>query len=354
MSPSEPAVLSVPVRDSRIDTLRGLFLVIMTIDHIAPPWITRYSSEPIGFVSAMEGFFLVSGYTYALVHRRLLATSVLLWQRTLKRVRALVVYHLSGLALVFLLAVLGVFHAGAWLERARDLHALGTASLVLWSGLLIYRPQFFDVLPSYVLMMLAAPWWLRALSTPSGSRQLLFGSALLWALAQIWDPVSWFAKTFSPVVSVWPNVLAWQAIFILGMWLVGRSPRWALGSAMSAVCGLLACIFFAMRHELMEVEPALHVFLSKHSVGALRFLNLLVAVQLMVVALASVPKTARIRWLAFLGSHSLEVFSFHVLLAYAATAFAFESKAASVLLVATCVGLLTVPAWLHQRLTRPR
>ena len=83
-------------------------------------------------------------------------------------------------------------------------------------------------------------------------------------------------------------------------------------------------------------------------------LNLLVILQLTTLAVGHFSRTSRIDWLALLGSHSLEVFSFHVLLAYVATSFTSASNTDSLLMVGACVAALTLPAWLHQALTRPR
>ncbi|RJS93382.1 OpgC domain-containing protein [Salinisphaera sp. Q1T1-3] len=48
------------IHDQRVDTLRGLMLVIMTIDHLGP--LSRFTMEPFGFVSAAWGFVFLSGY----------------------------------------------------------------------------------------------------------------------------------------------------------------------------------------------------------------------------------------------------------------------------------------------------
>jgi len=48
-------------RDPRVDTLRGLFLVVMMIDHLPFHPLRRFSSQSLGFVSSAEGFVFVSG-----------------------------------------------------------------------------------------------------------------------------------------------------------------------------------------------------------------------------------------------------------------------------------------------------
>jgi hypothetical protein len=48
-------------RDTRVDTLRGLFLIVMMVDHLPYHPLLRFSRQGFGFVSAAEGFVFVSG-----------------------------------------------------------------------------------------------------------------------------------------------------------------------------------------------------------------------------------------------------------------------------------------------------
>ncbi|HKP64992.1 MAG TPA: OpgC domain-containing protein, partial [Casimicrobiaceae bacterium] len=42
-------------RQTELDWLRGLMLVLMTITHL-PTWFSSHVGQPFGFVSAAEGF----------------------------------------------------------------------------------------------------------------------------------------------------------------------------------------------------------------------------------------------------------------------------------------------------------
>jgi len=48
-------------RDRRIDTLRGMLLIIMTVDHLGG-WLTVITGQSLGYVSAAEGFIFLSGF----------------------------------------------------------------------------------------------------------------------------------------------------------------------------------------------------------------------------------------------------------------------------------------------------
>ena len=56
-------------RDLRLDTIRGVMLLIMAINHL--PWAkTPITGEPFGFVSAAEGFVFLSGLVCAMAYGR--------------------------------------------------------------------------------------------------------------------------------------------------------------------------------------------------------------------------------------------------------------------------------------------
>ncbi len=338
-------------RDYRIDTLRGLLLVVMTIDHVAPPWITRYSSETLGFVSAMEGFFILAGYAHVLAYRRYLDQPGMLWRKSLRRGLVIYGYHLSALAIAFGVALGGVGDDGAWAERAADARTYGW-SLIGWAAALIYRPQYFDVLPVYVLLLLLAPALLWCLNRPGSAVWLALGSALVWLLGQHWDPLSALAIAVSPIPSVWPNLLTWQLLFVLGMCCAVLPPQNALAQwsrrpwVIAASFGL-ALVCFAARHHFLALPPTILALFSKANLAPLRVFNVLLLVQLGARLMAWFPRQARVVWLALLGRHSLEVFSFHILLAYAVPPL-FGAPATSdsglLLLTAACALALMLPA----------
>src|ERR1700759_5327206 len=56
-------------RDLRYDSLRGLMLVIMTINHL-PSLVSRFTDEPLGVFSGAEGFVFLSGLLAGLVYAR--------------------------------------------------------------------------------------------------------------------------------------------------------------------------------------------------------------------------------------------------------------------------------------------
>src|SRR5689334_24282722 len=92
-------------RQTDLDWLRGLMLVLMTITHL-PTWFGAHAGQPFGFVSAAEGFVFLSAflvgsvYTHTFRTRGLAAMRRALWARTLK------VYAAHVALLLFLLFLL--------------------------------------------------------------------------------------------------------------------------------------------------------------------------------------------------------------------------------------------------------
>ena len=76
-------------RSWEIDALRGLMLVLMTLTHL-PTRLTDPLGQPFGFVSAAEGFVLLSAYMAGLVYSRLayregiVAMERAFWKRAFK------------------------------------------------------------------------------------------------------------------------------------------------------------------------------------------------------------------------------------------------------------------------------
>ncbi|NBQ88891.1 MAG: hypothetical protein EBU07_15765 [Betaproteobacteria bacterium] len=346
------------MRDARIDTLRGLFLVVMTVDHVAPAWITRYTSETFGFVSAMEGFFLLSGYSFALAYQRLLATPRQLWAKIRARAMTLYAYHLATLGIAVAIGTLGLASAIGWDARAADAARFGP-SLLVWTLLLFYRPQYFDVLPCYILLVLAAPLALRALGQTRRAGAMLALSAALWALGQMTDPFAALARALSPIQSVWPNFLSWQLLFVLGMACampasVDLVRPWLRRPLLAVLCLALALLCLSLRQGWLTVDHALLGGFEKANLGPLRVLNVLLLLYLGALLIGRFRRASSQPFLALLGAHSLEVFSFHILLAYAAQPWvdslsATDDRLQVAGLVLACVMALALPAWLHRR-----
>src|ERR1035437_8020777 len=165
------------VRDPRIDTLRGLFLVVMMVDHLPQHPLLHFTVQSFGVVSAAEGFVFVSGFVCAWVYGRILVKDgeAALRRRAWHRARDIYLTHL----VLYTLVLLG----GLWGGRQ-----IASRFPDFWTGwwhgaLLIFQPPFFGILPMYVVFLLLTPFLLEQMAR---GRALLIGSAsmALWLAAQ--------------------------------------------------------------------------------------------------------------------------------------------------------------------------
>ena len=88
-----------------IDALRGLMLVLMMVTHL-PSRLTSPLGQPFGFVSAAEGFVLLSAYMAGMVYGRIA------WRKGVAEMRrdfwrrALKIYACQAATLLFLFTVI--------------------------------------------------------------------------------------------------------------------------------------------------------------------------------------------------------------------------------------------------------
>jgi len=97
-----------------LDVLRGLMLVIMTLDHLGGP-IKKITFQPLGFVSAAAGFIYLSGFVYGLVYTRKYQGSDFRTIRVKSQRRAAVIYLYHHLVLLFVAVpfLLGLYDSEA-------------------------------------------------------------------------------------------------------------------------------------------------------------------------------------------------------------------------------------------------
>lgn len=324
--------LSLPSRRWEIDALRGLMLVLMMVTHL-PTRLTAPMGQPLGFVSAAEGFVLLSAYMAGLVYGRLA------WRRSEADMRsafvrrALKLYGCQVAALLFLFTVIAFIGMRLNQPAVTDLQAYylqEPASALVGALLLIYQPPLLDILPLYVLFMLASPWVI-ALARRVGWLVVAGASTTVWLLTQFGLSLWLYegASALLPVAvpyretgafSIW----AWQLLWVAGLWLgvsrqetVARAPGFPPGVVPAAVIVALSCLIW--RHVAGQVpfgtNEMLNLLFDKWQLGPLRLVNL---AALVVLAMHYGPALARrlprMHWLETLGAASLTVFCAHLVL----------------------------------------
>ena len=322
-----------------LDALRGLMLVLMTLTHL-PTRLSEPLGQPFGYVSAAEGFVLLSAYMAGLVYGRLAKSRGIDAMRTAFWLRARKVYLAHAALLFFLftaIAAVGLKADQPAVSYLMDFYLLEPFRALLSGLFLLYKPPLLDILPMYVIFMLASPialFW----AHHRGWYGIMAGSLGLWFVAQFGISEWLYTVMVGPATMHLPfnetgafSILAWQFLWVLGLWMgASRSeprparfvfPRWAVGLALGV--GLAA---FCWRHGIGQTpaDPAtptgalVNLLLDKWQLGPLRLLNLMALLVLVIHflprQLRRAPKWLRLKPLETLGSASLPVFCVHLVI----------------------------------------
>jgi hypothetical protein len=167
-----------------LDALRGLMLTLMTLAHL-PTQAQVLTNQQLGFVSEAEGFVFLSAFLTGRIFGRIANESgfptVLrrLWTRALR----LYGYHLFLLGIAFTVVATVAIHAKRpGLEGLLDFYLAHPFHAVWSSTVLVYCPPLLDILPMYIIFLLATPI---ALYLGSWNWKLvLIPSGIIWLLAQ--------------------------------------------------------------------------------------------------------------------------------------------------------------------------
>lgn len=348
-------------RDARFDSLRGLLVVCMALNHIASP-LRLVTDQALGFVSSAEGFVFMSGLVAGWVYARRLIGRGFDSARAAASRRAGVVYrtHLITYLGAFIWTLLYALytrgaspHLPAWFA-AEPFNAL-------WLGaLLLHQPPLLDILPMYCAFLLALPWVLR--STLRGNGLVILAlSFATWAFTQAThgNIVAWDGRIDLGVF----HPLAWQFPFIAGAVLGAQraaglrvlQPRaWTVAIALVAAVAL-----WLVRHGYVAspVSPdQLAQLTNKTTLGVLRLANFALIAYLVAAAATVAPNAFRWRPFAVVGESALPAFAAQTLLAVAVTTYPELFSATSLgqwiatfLMLATVFGVAYVNRWRRNR-----
>lgn len=320
--------LARPARDLRLDIIRGWLQVSIFGAHavgsafgafgIHAAWGLSDSSEQFLFLS---GFVLASVHTLKADRDGAAAAARDIWRRAGRLwLVHLLLFLMTGALILW--AEMGIPLPGEVDRLAWRLLADQPLVALPGAALLLYMPVYMDILPVFILSMLALPGflWLAARVGPAA----LIAPALLWGGVQfgLWRWPAWLPTGLEP--------LAWQFVFMLGAWfgrqalLTGaavRQHRWAVAAA-AALVGAGVALSIAIR-----LDPALDIGLiwvlaGKTHLGPVALLHALALAYLFAVL---VPKDAA--WMhhpvaqamAAAGRHSLDVFRTGLFLAWGVT-----------------------------------
>lgn len=362
-------------RRPELDALRGLFLVWMTLTHM-PTHISEWVNQPFGYLSSAEGFVFLSALLVARIYSRQAyedarAVRSRLWRRGSK------IYgiHLIMLTLAFtVVAMLAEETHRPALYNLLHFYMTNPLTAVTGSVLLLYCPPLLDILPMYVLFLMATPPILSWAARHSWRLPLL-ASFGLWLGAQLglreWLHASMVHVTHLqiPLQETGAfNLLAWQSVWMAGLWLGARSAQGRMPlhriNAQIAFAALLVCLFFlGIRHDWLGphlTQEALGWWLDKWHVAPLRVVNLLAFIALFYWLRRFLFPVVQVEPFLTLGKASLEVFCAHLVFVFLALALLYNDvtelhgATAALSLLVTFVGLFVMASLLVKRRAEAR
>ncbi|SEK74541.1 OpgC domain-containing protein [Roseivivax marinus] len=379
------------------DGFRGFFLLFMMIAHTTGEFrsiLGRWNHHALGFVEDAQGFVFISGFVVALVYTkrmdrkgvRSMVGGVFGRMKTIYTYQAAMILGFAAVALA--LAYWG-FEPRVLRQYVAEPITFTLASLGLVTG-----SMHLGILALYLWMMLLTP--LALLAFAKGHAKWVFVlSAAAWVFAQtgIPDdaqrPVEGLLRDIgTPInIGIYFNVFAWQTIYFLALYLGFLFARdkldtsffrtvWGRRAFWAGVGGMVVFALFDRAVNLgwldIELRRLIWDRLDRGNLDAIFLANFLLDLYVISFLVAVGPESANrgiravgrgLTWLmtrrplVFLGQHSLQVFTAHVVLVYLIM-WGMEGRSAgpivSNLAVLASVLPLFAVAWWHARVTSAR
>jgi len=346
-------------RDLRIDTLRGMALVGMTVGHVHFSGLRR-AFPKLGYLGPAEPFVLLAGLVAGMIYWRMAEQrpAAEVWGRGLRRAGFL---YLVYLGLAFSIIALTLAFRIWWpefLPYRSALIAEDPRLAALLVPALLFQPGYADILPMYLAFGAAAP--AVVLATRAGRLWLCASvSVAVWVLAQLGAGDRLMGPLVERFGSSLPyfDILGWQIVFFGGLVLgmrraMGCDPVVPRHPALVGASLAIVVLLLVTSHGGLGAPSrrgGLGWLENRSAFGPLRVLNLAAAV--VVLARLSSLRTPWLeqRWLALIGAHSLPVFVYSCFLGYAL--WFVDDLPDPVRVVAVLLGIasLTLPALAQQR-----
>ena len=318
-------------RDLRLDLFRGLALWLIFVDHIPSNVVNWITIRNYGFSDAAEIFVFISGYTAAFVYGSAMQDRgfVVASARIFRRAWQVYVAHVF----IFVIFMAEIYYLTKNLENPlyseemRAFDFLQQPGEALMQALMLrFQPNFMDVLPLYIVLLLVFPFTLWLLLRQPWLA-LTFSAALYTATQHFsWNLTSYPSGTW------FFNPLAWQLIFVVGAWLgVGGATQFATVLRSRLVIGLaLAYLLISLAVVMTWYFPRYVAYIpkgvqdwmypiDKTNLDLLRFLHFMA---LAIVTVRFVPidwpglKSLWLRPMIMCGQHSLEIFCLGIFLSF--------------------------------------
>ncbi|EGU43455.1 hypothetical protein VII00023_16525 [Vibrio ichthyoenteri ATCC 700023] len=356
-----------------LDSIRGLLLLVMTLNHLF--WISGGSSifqtftlQPFGQFGAAEGFVLVSGFLAGAIYSRPALSLIDIRQKAWGRAWSIYRYHIACLVVIF---VWFAFCVLFWPQAAETLLPNFTNlveapySTVIWSVLLVNKPNFLEILPLYIMYIALLPviiaayrrgWMMMVMAVSLivwGMSGFITDQLLVSSLADLSPQFDLKTGYFDP--------FAWQLLFVVASALgfAANNPefRW-YSLPIFVICCVLALLIMAMHHgafiSLGIHQGVLYSLADKPELGWLRATNIALWAYIIAVMIRIRPTWLDCRPLSYLGRHSLQVFAWHTVMIYLMAPMLMSQRFEGhyEILILLCAASIWIPAWIRENKTK--
>jgi hypothetical protein len=368
----ETAALLEPVeRDVRLDFFRGVGLWMIFLDHIPHDVVSWLTLRNYGFSDAAEFFVFISGYLVGFIYTRVVRGGLFLaaLKRLWKRAGQLYMAHI----MLFLLFTAQIARTARRFDNPMYENEFNVFNFLQHPDVLIgqaltlrYKPVNLDVLPLFIVLVLAAPFMIWCLGRRPNLT--LLGSAVLYILSRIFD---WNIASYPPGTTWYFNPFCWQLLFVFAAWCgSGQIAKiadivWSRTAMTIAVLWLLFALFIVMTWHVHFLEALVPKWMikviypiDKTDLDMLRLTHFLALATIVSYFVSHDWKPLTSKWLHPLilcGRHSLPLFCLGVFLSFSAhwiltqyTKGAWEQLAVS----AAGILIMTGAAWLLDRAER--
>lgn len=320
-------------RDVRLDLFRGFALIFIFLDHMPSNTLNWLTLEHYGFSDAAEVFIFISGYAAALAYGRGMERSGFLFgaARIWRRVWQLYVAHI----VVFVIFLAEVSYLDHHFQNPMFVEEMGATAFVetpdvalVQALLLKFKPQYLDILPLYIVLLLCFPPVLPALRRAPGA--VLTASFLLYALTR---PLDLHLSAYPDEERWFFNPFAWQFLFVIGAHCALHRLSWPWRPRVVSVLRSLALAYIAgafvltLSWSVPRLAGAIPTWIAqllypidKTSLDPLRLAHFLALAYLMTLTVRSDARFlawAALRPVIRCGQQSLQVFCLGIFLSFA-------------------------------------
>ncbi|MCK5148529.1 OpgC domain-containing protein [bacterium] len=349
-----------------IDFFRGLLLVIMMINHIGCPDIRQFTYQTFGFISAAEGFIFISGLIAGIVYCKRIKNGQDFFKvkSFLKRILHIFIYYIAMYWIVLVLMFLFPTLTTNWNQYV-PLFNLYKFHALVFGPLLLYQPIYLHVLPMFMFFTLITPYVLHLFYKGKASVVIVL-SFLIWFFAQFGLSQLLIPRLCGSdkLMLGHFNIFAWQSLYVTGL-LAGayytryRDNEKIVNRKIFVSCLVVLLFFFLYKHGILQFKIYFIAYLVHNAnLGIFRLINFLTFVYVLFYVNRNSMKLFKNNFFSFLGQHSLQVYSFHILIWFFLQIIKYQIKEYGVLgeylFTLAAVLILLVPAYFHQYYQRQK